>query len=141
VLRKVDATDFNTQWATPTFFANSSPGGTLAAGFTRFLVVQGSNAIATSEGTPQQVVPRALTTVSATAYLVILTATVGASTFTLRRNGVDTGLVVTIPSGSTTGVYTATGAISYSATDLWSWRLVGATTNAIQINNISIEYQ
>lgn len=121
--------------------ANASPAGTLAAGLTRYIVVQGSNAIATGEGSLQQVVPKAITTISASCYLVITTAIVGAASLTLRKNGVDTGLVITIPSGATTGIFTGTGAVSFNATDLWSWKAVGATTNSIQINNITLDYE
>jgi hypothetical protein len=64
----------------------------------------------------------------------------GSSIFTLRKNGVATSIVVTIPAGSAGGVFSDTvNSVSFVAGDLISIEHVNnATSNAAQVNQITI---
>lgn len=61
---------------------------------------------------------------------------------TVRKNGVDTALVITIPASSGTGVYSnTTNSVAVAAGDLISIKFVNnASTNSIGLYGISAEY-
>lgn len=66
----------------------------------------------------------------------------GSLVFTLRRNGADTALVLTLAASSVAGVYTATGSIAIAAGDLICMKIRNnATATSANLAQISISYQ
>jgi hypothetical protein len=119
----------------------ATPASNVALNLTRFIPFQGSNAPSASAGSYAGVIGKPINTVSAFCNVVISGSTSGVGTATLFKNGAATTLVITIPNGSTSGVYSATGAISFAATDTCYWQIVTPTGTAIQFNNVVLNYQ
>jgi hypothetical protein len=66
----------------------------------------------------------------------------GSLVFTLRKNGVDTALVLTIAANSAANVFTATGSIAIAAGDLICMKIRNnASTISANIPQLSIVYQ
>lgn len=66
----------------------------------------------------------------------------GSLVFTLRRNGADTALVLTLAANAVAGVYTATGSIAIAAGDLICMKIRNnATATSANLVQISISYQ
>lgn len=112
---------------------------TAAAGLTRFVSpFQVTNS--TSENARSMVIPFNVTINK----LYIGTGNVqpvtGSSVFTLRKNGVATSIVTTVPAGSASGVFVnAVNSVSFSAGDLVSIEHINnALVNSATINQISI---
>jgi hypothetical protein len=65
----------------------------------------------------------------------------GSMVFTLRKNGVDTAIVCTIPAGATTNIFTATGSVSFAASDLISIKARNnAAATSANVVQMSIMY-
>lgn len=65
----------------------------------------------------------------------------GSLVFTLRRNGADTTLVLTLAASSVAGVYTATGSIAIAAGDLICMKIRNnATATSANLAQMSISY-
>lgn len=65
----------------------------------------------------------------------------GSLVFTLRRNGADTALVLTIAPSSVAGVFTATGSIAIAVGDLICLKARNnATATSATVNQISVSY-
>lgn len=65
----------------------------------------------------------------------------GSLVFTLRRNGADTTLVLTLAASSVAGVYTATGSIAIATGDLICMKIRNnATATSANLAQISISY-
>jgi hypothetical protein len=64
----------------------------------------------------------------------------GSHVLTLRKNGVDTSVQVTIPAGSASGVFSDTAnSVTFNAGDLLGIRMINnASGSAAQINSISL---
>ena len=56
---------------------------------------------------------------------------------TVRKNAVDTSLILTIPASSSIAVYSTTGTISYSAGDTFSIKVQNNNTSITSIGGIS----
>jgi hypothetical protein len=77
-----------------------------------------------------KILVRTTTTQSATGSLV----------FTLRKNGVDTAIVLTIAAGSVAGTYSATGSVAFAQGDLISLKVrnnaTATSANIVQMSNV-----
>lgn len=105
-------------------FGSSAP----SSGATNYTPVDGRGAPNATEANITQVIPHACT-IGANARVDLRTAPGGSAswTWTLRKNGADTAVVITISAGATSGTYSGAG-VSYSAGDTINWKIVPATT-------------
>jgi hypothetical protein len=68
----------------------------------------------------------------------------GSQIWTLRKNGADTAIVVTIAAGAVAGVYSdTTHTATAVATDLVDWKITlgGTATGGATVTNVSVAYQ
>lgn len=115
---------------------NFGTGATVAAGATVYMAIGIFNSA--TEGQANGVVPYALT--AKNLYVKALAAPVGVETFvyTLRKNGSDTALTVTITGSNTTGNDT-THTVSFAAGDLIDLKLITSASAAVTYHNAVIE--
>jgi hypothetical protein len=110
---------------------------TIPASSTRF-VLQSSGVVNGTESNTQLSCEFAMTATG----IVVRTSSAqpasGSLVFTLRKNGADTGIVLTIAANAAAGVYSATGSVAFAAGDLMSLRVVNnataTSTNMLQIS-------
>jgi hypothetical protein len=124
----------------PTFYALAHPNVTVAAATTTFAGVAGAgfNTVEAS----RTCVSNADTT---KARIIVFTTsaqpTTGAMTFTLRQNGVDTAVTVTVPAGGAAGLYdTGTRDLSVATGDRISLKVVNAAPAAASANIQSVTW-
>lgn len=48
----------------------------------------------------------------------------GSLVFTLQQNGVDTGIVITIPVSAPAGMFTSSTTVAFAIGDTWNWKAV-----------------
>jgi hypothetical protein len=131
--------DGSVSTANSKFAIIGNPAVTTAASLTRFISpFQTTNS--TTENLRSMVIPFAVTITKFYIGTAGSQPATGSSVFTLRKNGVATSIVVTIPAGSASGVFSdILNSVSFVAGDLISIEQVNnASTNAAQISQITI---
>lgn len=123
----------------PTFYALSHPNVTVAANTTTFAGVAGAGFNVEAART---CVSNADTT---KARIIVFTTsaqpTTGALTFTLRKNGVDTAVSLTVPAGGSAGLYdTGTLDLSVATGDRISLKVVNAAPATASANIQSLTW-
>jgi len=111
--------------------------GYISAGSSMFLEPYG---VTGTEEYGQYPVPNP--SVAKAVYVNVVANTLDASaTITIRKNGVDTAISITVGAG-VTGVLSASGAVSFSAGDLISIIVdaTGATTGDIRVRGASVRF-
>lgn len=106
-------------------FLNFTNGAdSIAAGTTAYMSVGGSITDSATEAARSIIIPQA-------AVLTVLTAVTGNSqpgsgslVLTVRKNGVDTAVVLTIAAGAAAGTYSTTTAVAFAENDLLSLKAV-----------------
>jgi hypothetical protein len=116
-----------------------NPGVIAAAGLTRFVSpFQATDS--TSENARSMIIPFNITINKLYIGTENVQPVTGSSVFTLRKNGVATSIVTTVPAGSAAGVFVNTiNSVSFLAGDLVSIEHINnAVVNSATINQISI---
>lgn len=109
----------------------------LGAATTSFTLVDGLSS-ASTENLRQNIMPNAGTFSNASIYSEGQPAT-GSFVVTLRKNGADTAIVITIAAGSGAGkYYDNTNTVTFVQGDLISWRLANNASSAATTRGISI---
>jgi hypothetical protein len=95
--------------------------------------------VSTQEGARQIVVPCSMTISKFFIQTGNSQSATGSHVLTLRKNGVDTSVQVTIPAGSASGVFSDTAnSVTFNAGDLLGIRMINnASTGAAQINSMA----
>lgn len=124
--------------ANSTLLAATLPGSTLAAGATTYFVVAGyNNGGGATEARHQTPVPFP-GTLSKAAIGITVNASTTDVTYVLRKNGVDTAIVVTVPAGQTGQFTDLTHTVAVARGDLINWKASGATTGALTMGGFAV---
>lgn len=120
---------------------NDGLGGTAQAG-TEYFFPSGFSSSSATESDREMLIPSAF---DATKIIVRVSQNNvdNPSTITVRKNGLDTGLSVSV-AGNTTGVFTATGRESFTATDTMSLEMTagaGATGDTATLEAWTVELE
>lgn len=113
----------------------------VTASTTAFAPIGSTSNFNATENNRQGIIPRP----ALVSNLVIVTATAqsgtGSIVFTVRKNGVDTALTITIAAGTAAGTFTdSTNSVLFAANDLISLKAVNnATANSTQLIAWSIK--
>jgi hypothetical protein len=128
--------------STKTVLMGNGVVNTIALSSTAYMALPGFNASSATEGSRQSVIPLAGTIKNF--YVVTGNAQPGdgALTITLRKNGVDTAVTITIAAGAASNVFTdLTHSFTVVAGDLLSIKFVNASASAsAQIGGYAVEF-
>ena len=116
-------------------------GGQVAAATTNYVGVF-QWLLSATENLTQTVLPIPVTVVKLNVYIGVTAPQPGTGTLvlTLRRNGADTSLVLTIAAGSPAGMYSTTGSVNFFPGEILSLKAVNnAAANSADIRQWTVE--
>jgi len=115
------------------FEKNTGPGGVaVSASTTTYFHAFGSTLLTSAvESNRHNIIQRPCTISSAKLITRTPQPATGSIIYTLRKNGADTSLIITIPLNGVLGVYSSTGAeVTFAENDTIGWKAVNAATSA-----------
>lgn len=115
--------------------SNAATGGTA-----RYITFVDSSNVNATETTQRMIIPIATTYYNFCILTSTLQPATGSSIFTILKNGVDTGIVITIAAGSAAGTFSdTTNSVAFSQFDTVSIKWVNnASTSSCQVTSLSM---